>query len=240
MDERLRRALEAHEDLERILGELPPELRAEYERLVAVPTQDLPARPVADAEPPTPPVADAEPPAPVKPPPVVPPPTAAPPEPPPPPQPAPQPTPAAEPVPVPEPRCGDLTILDSNGDGALTGLDRYWRYLALWKDDGDGEIDEKEVRSLFRYEIRRLGVRLVSYTTSKDADGAVWIEDRIYFDLPGRTSQAVLVIDAGRLGRGDELWLEDSSGARLSGYQPLRTGIYWVSSHGDRTPVLCR
>jgi len=204
MDERLGRALEAREELDRILEELPPELRAEYERRLA-------ARP--DTPPPPEPAAPQPPP-------------------------ASEPEPAPEPA-APEPRCGDLTILDSNGDGALTGLDRNWRYLALWKDDGDGEIDEKEVRSLFRHEIRRLGVRLVSYTTSKDADGAVWTEDRIYFDLPGRASQAVLVIDAGRLARGDELWLEDSTGSRLSGYQPLRAGIYWVFSSGERTPVLC-
>lgn len=138
------------------------------------------------------------------------------------------------------PRCGTLEILDTNGDGRVSGADRYWRYLNLWRDDGDGSIEASEVRSLYQHGIRRVSVKLLSYTTSKDVDRGVWIEDAIYFDLPTRgKGRAVLVMDAGRLARGDELWLESGAGERLDGIQALRSGLEWVMRNGARVAVLC-
>ncbi len=148
----------------------------------------------------------------------------------------PEPTPPAEPAP---PRCGTLNVLDTNGDGRVSGADRYWRYLSLWKDDGDGSPEDAEVRSLYRHDVRHFSARLYSYTTAKDADRGVWVEEAIYFDLPGRKARAALAIDAGRLARGGELWLEDSTGARLDGLQVLRSGLTWVGADGERTDVLC-
>ncbi len=145
----------------------------------------------------------------------------------------------AEPAPAESP-CGSLEILDSNGDGVVSGTDRYWRYLALWKDDGDGELEPREVRSLYDHGIRRVSARLYSYTTAKDADRTIWVEDLIYFELPGRRARGALVIDAGRLERGGELRLEERSGAPLAGFQALRSAVDWVFEDGRRQAVLCR
>ncbi len=146
---------------------------------------------------------------------------------------------------VPEPdgpvraRCGTLGILDTNGDGVVSGADRNWRYLALWKDDGNGSIEESELKSLFEHGIRKIGVRLVSYTNAKDVDGAIWVEDRIFFELPGRRGRAVLVIEAGRLARSEQLWLENSTGSRVLDTAPLERGLRWVDVEFGSTDAFC-
>ena len=136
--------------------------------------------------------------------------------------------------------CGTLSVLDSNGDGWVSGADRFWRYLGLWRDNGDGVVADSEVKSLFKHGIRSVGSSLYSYRGEKDLDGGVWVEETIYFDLPGRRSRATLTINAGSLGRSGELRLEAADGAPLDGTQPLGAGMFWVSSSGERTPVICR
>lgn len=229
-EQRLERILALRRELEELLEDLSPEERKEFERRWRREQGREPAEPAPEvAAIPAPPVAVVEssspaPPAPAEPLPV--------PEPVSPPETGPAPEPAA-------PRCGTLAVLDSNGDGAVSGSDRYWRYLSLWRDDGDGVIEQSELRSLFQHGIRRVSARLYSYTTAKGADRGVWVEDAIYFDLPGRRARATLTIDASRLARGDELWLEDAAGARPEGFQALRAGLTWVREDGMRSEVLC-
>ena len=201
---KVERAVELARELERLLEELTPAERERFERRLrewreARPS-DTESATTPAAEPPSPPQPETPAPLPEAP-------RAA---------PEPEPAPArgetAAPPPAGPRGCGTLSVLDSDGDGAVTGRDRYWRYLGLWRDDGDGSIERSEVRSLFQHGIRRLSARLTSYTSAKGGDGGVWTEEVVYLDLPGRRSRGVLVIDAGALARSDELWLESAGG----------------------------
>jgi hypothetical protein len=210
----IERILELRREIDRLLAELSPEAQVELERRSREPLPGAgapPAEPAAPAAPVLPSAPDTVGPI-----------TGS---------PAPQPT---------GPRCGTLEILDTNEDGVISGTDRNWRYLSLWRDDGDGLVEKPEVESLFEHGIRRVSARLLSYVTAKDVEGGVWVEDAIYFDLPGRQGRAKLVIDAGGLARGDRLWLEDDAGERLVGVLALTSGMTWVAAGGDPVAVLCR
>jgi hypothetical protein len=154
----------------------------------------------------------------------------------------PVPGPAPDPAAPREHTCNTLYVLDSNGDGFVSGADRFWRYLGLWSDNGDGLLTDDEVQTLFKLRIRKVSARLYSYTTVKDVDGGVWLEDRIYFDLPGkgRQSRATLTINAGGLARSDDFWLEDGEGNRLEGLIAIESGVAVVSATTGRHPILCR
>lgn len=223
-ERRIDRILELRRELQELLEDLPPEARQEVERRWR---RERGLEPMAPAE-----TGAGRPESVVKPEPeIVPEPSA--------PAVVARPTPSSEPT-VAAPACGTLAVLDSNGDGAITAADRYWRYLSLWKDDGDGVIEESELRSLYRHGIRRVSSRLYSYTTAKGVEGGVWVEDSIYFDLPGRGSPAVLAINAGALARGDDLRLEDRAGVAQQGFQELRSELDWVLRGTERVSVLCR
>lgn len=152
------------------------------------------------------------------------------------------------PLPVPEPAephehsCNTLYVLDTNGDGSVSGADRFWRYLSLWIDDGNGVVETTEVKSLFKHRVGKVSARLYSYTTTKDADGGIWVEERIYFDLAGRgrKSRAALTLNAGGLGRSDDTWVADGNGQRLEGYVPIGPGIALQTAEGGRYLFLCR
>ena len=155
-----------------------------------------------------------------------------------------EPVPAA-PDPLPEAGehvCNTLHILDTNGDGSVSGSDRFWRYLTLWTDNGNGVPEENEVKSLFKHKIRKVSARLYTYTTTKDADGGIWVEDRIYFDLGGRgqRSRPALTLNAGGLGRSGDTWVEDADGNRLEGLVPISRGIALGTSDGGRYEILCQ
>lgn len=210
---RERAALDA--ELEELLEGLTPEGRDEVDRRSKISAQSGPSNPSAGARP-----AVQPPPAPVV-------------------ERSPAEPDAVSEVVAEDPRCGTLDVLDSNRDGEISGSDRYWRYLGLWKDDGDGRVEDDEVRSLYRHDIRRVSSRLYSYTTAKDVDRGIWIEESIRFDLAGQRQRAVLVIDAGRLARGGDLRLEDSDGVSLEGIEALRAGLEWVLGDGRRVAVLC-
>lgn len=135
--------------------------------------------------------------------------------------------------------CDTLILFDSNGDDVLSGSDRYWRHFYLWLDDGDGQIEDKEIERLFEAGIRRISVRLRSYDSRKGASGDVWIDDGVRLDLLTRGRSANLVIDAEKLRGGDELLIRDASGARLGGMQALRSGLVIESVDGRQSRLLC-
>ena len=148
---------------------------------------------------------------------------------------------ASMPAPAEESQCAALAVFDSNDDGFVSGLDRYWRFFKLWLDDGDGDIEEPEVASLYDSGIAQLSARLRSLTTVDGGSGDVWIEDGfVLLDVPGKHGRtAVLLIDADRLARGGELRLVDVDGTALTGLQSLGEAIAIASAGGEPRPLLC-
>jgi hypothetical protein len=124
----------------------------------------------------------------------------------------------------PTPTCAELAAFDSNEDGVVSGLDRYWRYFRLWVDDGDGAIEDRELSGLYDAGIQELTARLGTYRTLDGYAGDVLRQGRIRLAPGGRLRvEAPLALDADRLARGGELELQDGAGARLTGVQVLTT-----------------
>lgn len=156
--------------------------------------------------------------------------------------PAPPPPPALEPA-----SCNALWPFDSDADGRVDGADRYWRYLYLWVDrDGDAEIDERELESVYERGVRWIAVSLRTYgKTKKDAVGQVEvIDDAIRFDLTGdgfaaQAGDGILVVDASRLARGDGPRLLGPEGEALEGYQAFRPDLSLAMSGGETIELDC-
>jgi len=87
--------------------------------------------------------------------------------------------------------------------------------------------------------IRRISVRLRSFDTRKGASGDVWVDEEVRLDLLARGRSGVLMVDADRLHRNNELKLRDASGALLSGLQPLNRGLVLETADGRRSRLLC-
>jgi hypothetical protein len=162
----------------------------------------------------------------------------------------PEPAPAREPAapdlptaPPPPSACRPLALLDSDGDGRVSGADRYWRHLYLWHDaDGDRAIDDGERLSLFELDVRWVAVELDSYGTDDDFVGDVVLGEEAVFRLVGRRKESdrrALALDADGLRRGDGPALVDDAGAPLSGVQPLRRGSAMLDADGSRFGFPC-
>ena len=134
-------------------------------------------------------------------------------------------------------------LLDTNGDGLVSGGDRQWRFLRLWFDNGDENLEEAELESLFERGVRQIDVNLRFYTNedgdSEDVDAGELIEliQVGTGNSPRRTG--VLVINSDRLTRDGVLTFFGSDGDPLSGYQPLDAGSFLAGETGDRVPVIC-
>jgi len=143
----------------------------------------------------------------------------------------------AEPAPIADrgPRCRPLAVLDTDGDGQVSGSDRHWRHLYLRLDDG-------EVLSLFDLDIRQVAVELDEYTTDRDFVGEVSVGDEAVFHLVPRRrgpSRGSLAIDADGLRRGDGLSLVDREGRPLEGIQVLSAGSAVVDADGNTHTIRC-
>ena len=149
-----------------------------------------------------------------------------------------------EPASPSEPECVHLAAFDTNGDGVVSAADKYWRYLRLWTDNGDGVVDEDlEIESLFELDIREIRVELDYYSQPEDVTGDIELQDAVTLlldDSRGRTPKAAtLVVQADRMSRGGEIWLADPSGRVLTGYQPIGPSAFTETEEGTRQPLLC-
>lgn len=139
--------------------------------------------------------------------------------------------------------CGTLGPLDSSRDGLVSSSDRYWRYLRLWLDDGNAELEPTEVASLFELGIRQIDVDMTTFKDGEDRVRDIDVDEvlELRLDAKGRSGSqtGVLIMEAGRLARSEEIWLVDSSGTRLTDYQLLTTALAFELSDGSRHPLAC-
>ena len=138
--------------------------------------------------------------------------------------------------------CPGLSLLDFDGDGELSGADRYWRYLHLWLDDGDGRMEEGETPTLYEAGVRSVGLELRAWEGAGEEGGDVRVDERVLFEIPagGTLREAILLLDAGGVARGDELSLLGPSGEGLAGMVEVRSEVR-VSRQpeGEPLPLLC-
>lgn len=164
---------------------------------------------------------------------------------------APEPVLAEEPVPVMTPprtpserrrrACNTLWILDTNRDGTVDAADRYWRYLHLWIDNGDGTIDPREITSPYDRKVREISVALDTFEGAKKGIGEIRVDDYIVLDLDrdgfqsGR-DDAALMLDTGAIRRGDGPEILDRDGRVLDAVLPFAAG--WQVRVGDEVTAL--
>lgn len=157
---------------------------------------------------------------------------------------APVPTPRAPAAPAPERRaptaCAPLAPFDSNADGVLSGLDRYWRYFRLWSDDGDGVMEARELSGLYDSGVAELALAARTYRTVDGTAGDLIAGRVLRLEGLGRRGRAVLTLDADRLARGGELELRDAAGAALTGRQALSPEMVVTTADGESSVLGCR
>lgn len=220
-EETIERILELRAQLQDLVESLPPELRDEVERRwrqrqaePPAPTPPTPSEPTPAA---TAPAIASEP--------------------------AVEPTAEAAPVATEQPGCGGFHLLDTDDDGLVSGGDRQWRFLRVWFDNGDGEIDSEEIESLLALGVRSLDTQLRFYNDdgggTEDVDVADVIELRGIGKRPKDRRSGVLVVDADRLERDGVLRLEDPEGRPASGYEVLSALHRFVLRDGRSLPILC-
>lgn len=244
------RLMELQEEIERLLPHLPPELRrqiaAELARRAASQQEQAeraargeaqgsaaPGEPEASPEeaaaagspesPPSPPGTSTEP---------------RPPEP-------------SVPAPRPPNRtvCNTLDLFDTREDGRIDSGDRYWRYLYLWTDEnGDGQVTEREVRSVFEAGVRNISVPLDRFEGEDGSVGLLRVDRWIVLDprgdgfsggLTGRTDDGALTVDASALGRFSGPQLLGPEGRPLEGMQPFRAGLSLREASGRVLELSC-
>jgi len=212
-EEIILRILDLRQQIEDLLDALPQEVREEVERRWL----EQQAASTAEPQPSEPEAVTALPPATV--------------------------TPTPEPAAAAEPPCGRFYLLDSNEDTLVTGGDRQWRFLRLWFDNGDSNLEESEIESLFDLGVRAIDVELRFYTNDEgqaediDVDDLIWL--RLVGDNKSGSRSGALVVEADRLARGGILRLTDTQGTVLSGFQPLGAEYFLETEDGVRIPVLC-
>lgn len=143
--------------------------------------------------------------------------------------------------------CNTLIAFDENQDGRLSALDRYWRHLYLWRDrNGNSALEEPEVRSAYDLGAREIAIDLETFVDKKGRLHEVRRGRQLIFDLRGDgfaesrgSDDAVLVIDASALGRGDGPQILDRSGAVLDGLQPFREGLQVRLANGELITLDC-
>jgi hypothetical protein len=146
--------------------------------------------------------------------------------------------------PVAEQTCVHMTAFDTNEDRVVSAGDRYWRYLRLWTDNGDGIVNEElEIESLYELEILEIRVELDYYGLPGDVSGDIRVGDEVQLVLvdPKRnsTAPATLVVQADRMARGGQIWLADRSGQVLDGYQSVGPAIVAETQDGEQMPLVC-
>lgn len=145
--------------------------------------------------------------------------------------------------------CNTLEPFDTREDGRIDSGDRYWRYLYLWTDEnGDGEVTEREVRSVFEAGVRNISVRLDRFEGKGGSVGLLRVDRWIVLDplgdgfsggVTGRTDDGALTVDAGALGRFSGPQLLDPDGRPLAGMQPFRPGLSLREASGRVIELSC-
>jgi hypothetical protein len=227
-DEIVARILDLQRQIDELVQALPPEARERLARRLAEPA-------AADASPPAPDsAATVTAAAAVEPPPAAAVETAA----------------AEEPQPQPlrrrltrGPHCNFLELFDSNQDGKVSALDRYWRHLYLWSDaNGDRRIQDGEVESAYDLDVREIAVDLDTFLFKKGHIGEMRVEGFVTLDVHGDGlgggNDRVLVVDAGKLGRGNGPRISAASGEPLEGFQPFQEG-WRIELDGQVTVLEC-
>lgn len=231
-EEVIERILELQASIDELLAGLPPERRDEIRRHLASGTIEAPEAPPETV--PNPPVAPS----------AVAPSAASPPSPPP---------PSPPPPPPPRPRrpgrkvCNTLEAFDTNEDGMVDALDRYWRHLYLWLDrNRNSQMEKREIVSTFNEKVKDIATDLDSFSTFKRGRGEIRVGERILLDLRGNgfdsersRDDAVLLVDASALGRGTGPVLLSASGQPVSGIQPFEKGLRLRDSEGNVIRLNC-
>jgi len=143
------------------------------------------------------------------------------------------------------PPCGGFHWFDTNQDSLVSGGDRQWRHLRLWFDNnGDGELEDAEIESLFELGVRQIDVGLRFYNNDEGDSEDVDVDDLIRLQRVGKGGanrrSGALVVAAERLARDGRSRLTDTEGTQLSGYQTLGSTTVLETSDGKRSPVLCQ
>jgi hypothetical protein len=215
-DEIVERILDLQRQIDELVEALPPEARERLARRLAGTPEPSPRDTAAEI-----PVAAAEP------------------------EPEPETQPPSQPVRrrlTRGPYCNFLEVLDSNQDGKVSAMDRYWRHLYLWADaDGDRQVDEGEVQSAYDLDVREIAVDLDTFLFKKGHIGEMRVADLVTLDVRGdglgSGDDRVLVVDATKLGRGSGPRISSASGEPLEGFQPFQEG--WRIEHdGGQVTVL--
>ena len=137
-------------------------------------------------------------------------------------------------------RCDVLAPLDSDGDGWISGADRWWRYLFLWNDeDRNDVVGESEIVQPFEVGVRRIASRLDRYEGTKELVGDVFLDgERVVLTLPERrrrpAGRLTLVLDADRLARRDGPVLE-LDGKTSTGYLVVTPGLVLRDQDQEQT-----
>lgn len=228
------RILELQRELDELLESLPPELREAVEKRLDTPRSPAPppSSPPSSRSlsPPAPPVTD--------------------PSPPPPPEVAPPP---AEPPAAPPRRrfgrriCNTLRPFDTDGDGVVNARDRHWRHLYLWIDkNGDGVEDKREIVSPYDEKIEEIDADLATFEAAKKSWGEIRVTEHIMLDLRGDgfgtgngRDDAVLLVDASSLARGDGPQILDAQGEPLEGLQAFAPGWRLRQENGEIVRLDC-
>ncbi|MEM1176864.1 MAG: hypothetical protein AAGM22_00850 [Acidobacteriota bacterium] len=160
---------------------------------------------------------------------------------------------ATQDIPTPTPvisrrgACRTLGPFDTDGDGKLTGLDRYWRHFYLWTDVNENrKLDEREVESPYERGIREIDVALRSFVRGKGKRKRaleIQLEEHILLDVGGdgwtgadpRGDDGALAIDTSALRKAGGPDVRDSRGRTLEGVQPFRPG--WVLRLTDGSEI---
>lgn len=137
--------------------------------------------------------------------------------------------------------CNTLRLLDTSADGAISGSDRYWRYLRLWIDGNrDGTVQESEVQHPFDFGIVEIAGRLTVFRTNNKAVGDIRRSDRLYFEPLGKNNDTgILMVDATPLQRGDGLTLLADDLEVLEGLQAFRPGLSLRDAAGETVLLNC-
>lgn len=124
--------------------------------------------------------------------------------------------------------CNLLRPFDFDDDDLISARDRYWRYLALWRDaNRDGQAQETELTDLYEAGIQDLSVDLESFRYADGGGGRVDLGRfiRVGLDEAPFGDAPVLTVDTTRLARGTgpEVF-RPGSDEPLQGVQPIEPG----------------
>lgn len=128
----------------------------------------------------------------------------------------------------------------------MDARDRYWRYLYLWLDrNGNGAMEEREIVPPFDRKVREIAADLDGFVGAKGLFGEIRIDERLVLDLKGDGFQAgshddaVLLVDASALRRGDGPDLLSADDVPIEGIQPFAHGWRLRDASGAVTRLTC-